>query len=122
MNKKEILFLWDGENWNPNGDMLKDNDPRRDELSDIAEVTDVRIKRTIRDELLKSEPESIFVKEYQFDGNVLDAKNAIRQSIDVTKSEAEIKKAVLEKFLDVRAFGAVIPISGKNEKKSERRR
>ena len=118
MNKKEILFLWDGENWNPNGDMLKDNDPRRDELSDIAEVTDVRIKRTIRDELLKSEPESIFVKEYQFDGNVLDAKNAIRQSIDVTKSEAEIKKAVLEKFLDVRAFGAVIPISGKNEKKA----
>ena len=43
MRKKEILFLWDGENWNPNGDMLKDNAPRRDDETGVAEVTDVRI-------------------------------------------------------------------------------
>lgn len=59
MKKKEILFLWDGENWNPNGDMLRDNAPRFDEISEIAEVTDVRIKRTIRDEIMKNNPDSI---------------------------------------------------------------
>ena len=37
MQKKEILFLWDGENWNPNGDMLKDNAPRCDDETSIAE-------------------------------------------------------------------------------------
>ena len=52
LKKKEILFIWDGENWNPNGDMLKENAPRCDDRTEIAEVTDVRIKRTIRDELL----------------------------------------------------------------------
>ena len=59
IKKKEILFLWDGENWNPNGDMLNDNAPRIDEETGRAEATDVRIKRTIRDELIKKEGEKV---------------------------------------------------------------
>ena len=117
LKKKEILFIWDGENWNPNGDMLKENAPRCDDRTEIAEVTDVRIKRTIRDELLKSDPDSIFVKEYKIGDAVLDAKSAIRQVVDVNKDKAEIEKEVLSKFIDVRAFGAVIPIAGAKDKK-----
>ena len=116
MKKKEILFLWDGENWNPNGDMLRDNAPRFDEISEIAEVTDVRIKRTIRDEILKSDEASIFVKEYKDGDSVMDAKKAIRTRINVDQSEEAIKKDVLAAFIDVRAFGAVIPITGSNDK------
>lgn len=117
MLKKEILFLWDGENWNPNGDMLRENAPRIDEETNIAEATDVRIKRTIRDELMKEDEGQIFIKEYRKDEHVLDCKMAIREnSIDITKSKTEIEQEILSRFLDIRAFGGVLPISDKNEK------
>ena len=92
MQKKEILFLWDGENWNPNGDMLKDNAPRRDDETGVAEVTDVRIKRTIRDEIMKKDEASIFIKEYRIEDALLDAKTAIRQSINISKAKANYKE------------------------------
>ena len=47
----EILFLWDAKMTNPNGDMLNDNAPRYDESDRKAVVSDVRVKRTIRDDL-----------------------------------------------------------------------
>lgn len=116
MLKKEILFLWDGENWNPNGDMLNENAPRIDEETGVAEATDVRIKRTIRDELIKKEgSEIIFVKKYEKDGFVLDGKGAIREVIDIKQTKAEIEKQLLSKFIDLRAFGGVLPISDKDE-------
>lgn len=117
MLKKEVLFLWDGENWNPNGDMLRENTPRIDEETNIAEATDVRIKRTIRDELIKEDENQVFIKEYRKDEHVLDCKMAIRENgIDITKSKGEIEKEILSSFLDIRAFGGVLPISDKNEK------
>ena len=121
MLKKEILFLWDGENWNPNGDMLNSNAPRVDEETGVAEATDVRIKRTIRDELIKSEgADVVFIKEYKRGENILDCKTAIREnSIDITQSKEDLEKEILERFLDIRAFGGVLPISDKKEKKKE---
>ncbi len=122
MLKKEILFLWDGENWNPNGDMLNSNAPRIDEETGRAEATDVRIKRTIRDELMKREgDEVIFIKEYKRDENVLDCKTAIRENkIDIRQSKADLEKEILERFLDIRAFGGVLPISDKDEMKKDK--
>lgn len=121
MLKKEILFLWDGENWNPNGDMLRENAPRIDEETHIAEATDVRIKRTIRDELMREDENQIFIKEYRKDGYILDCKQAIRENnIDITKSKNEIEAEILSRFLDIRAFGGVLPISDKKEKKDNK--
>ena len=120
MQKKEILFLWDGENWNPNGDMLKDNAPRCDDETGIAEVTDVRIKRTIRDEIIKKDEASIFIKEYRIEDALLDAKTAIRQSINIRQSKSELQKEILSKFVDIRAFGGVLPISDKDEMKQDK--
>ena len=51
MNRSEILFLYDIADANPNGDPLDDNKPRLDEENEINLVTDVRLKRTIRDYL-----------------------------------------------------------------------
>ncbi|MCH9739343.1 MAG: type I-B CRISPR-associated protein Cas7/Csh2 [Epsilonproteobacteria bacterium] len=116
MMKKEILFLWDGENWNPNGDMLNDNAPRIDEETGVAEATDVRIKRTIRDELIKKEGgDTIFVKPYLKGNSVLDCKYALRSLIDITQSRGEIETQLLDRFIDLRAFGGVLPISDKKE-------
>ena len=116
MKKKEILFLWDGENFNPNGDMLRNNAPRMDDDTNIAEITDVRIKRTIRDEIMKTDYDSIFIKEYRVDKSVLDAKAALRQVIDVSKDKSEIEREILSKFIDIRAFGGVLPITDKKNK------
>ncbi len=120
--KKEILFLWDGENWNPNGDMLNSNAPRVDEETGVAEATDVRIKRTIRDELIKKEgAEVVFIKPYRRGENVLDCKTAIRENeIDIKQSKVDLEKEILERFLDIRAFGGVLPISDKDEMKKDR--
>ena len=120
--KKEILFLWDGENWNPNGDMLNSNAPRMDEETGVAEASDVRIKRTIRDELIKKEgADVVFIKEYKRDENVLDCKTAIRENeIDIKQSKADLEKEILERFLDIRAFGGVLPISDKEEMKKDK--
>jgi len=122
MLKKEILFLWDGENWNPNGDMLNENAPRIDEETGVAEATDVRIKRTIRDELIKKEgAEVVFIKPYKRDENVLDCKTAIRENqINIKQSKADLEKEILERFLDIRAFGGVLPISDKDEMKKDK--
>lgn len=122
IKKKEILFLWDGENWNPNGDMLNDNAPRIDEETGRAEATDVRIKRTIRDELIKKEgADKVFIKEYKIDENILDCKTAIRQNgINIKQSKADLEKEILSRFLDIRAFGGVLPISDKDEMKKDK--
>ncbi|WP_169975687.1 MULTISPECIES: type I-B CRISPR-associated protein Cas7/Csh2 [unclassified Campylobacter] len=120
MNKKEILFLWDGENFNPNGDMLKENAPRVDDETNIAEVTDVRIKRTIRDEIMKKDENLIFVKEYKKEENILDCKTAIREVINIKQDKAKIESDILSKFIDIRAFGGVLPISDKDEMKKDK--
>jgi len=122
MLKKEILFLWDGENWNPNGDMLNSNAPRIDEETGVAEATDVRIKRTIRDELIKKEgAEVVFIKPYRRGENVLDCKTAIRENeINIRQTKADLEKEILNRFLDIRAFGGVLPISDKDEIKKDK--
>lgn len=103
----EILFLWDGENWNPNGDILNDNAPRFDEVSQKALVSDVRIKRTIRD-YLENLGEEIFVKEAKSSkGDLMDGKARVK---DLTKDAKDKVEALIEKCIDVRAFGGVFPV------------
>ena len=50
--RSELIFLYDIKDSNPNGDPLDSNKPRMDEETSINLVTDVRLKRTIRDYLL----------------------------------------------------------------------
>lgn len=49
-NRSEIVFAYDAEDTNPNGNPLSANDkPRIDETTGTAVVTDVRLKRYLRD-------------------------------------------------------------------------
>ena len=52
-NRSELLFCYDVTDANPNGDPLDANKPRIDEETNINFVTDVRLKRTIRDYLFE---------------------------------------------------------------------
>ena len=62
-NRSEIVFLYDIKDANPNGDPLDENKPRIDEETGINIVTDVRLKRTIRDYLMNFKNEEIFIRE-----------------------------------------------------------
>ncbi len=61
-NRSEIVFLYDVSDANPNGDPLDEDKPRIDTQTDQNIVTDVRLKRTIRDYLRDFKDQSIFIQ------------------------------------------------------------
>lgn len=112
-NRSEILFLYEIENANPNGDPLNENRPRYDAEDHKILVSDVRLKRTIRDYWFEykgyngSNGQDIFVREtsYKKDGNEFVGSG--KQRAELFK---ESKNKVLETCIDVRVFGGVLPI------------
>lgn len=94
INNSEILFLYDAKRCNPNGDMDNENKPRMDWDTGTNLVSDVRLKRYIRDYLEIVKNEKLFVTNK--------AKNA-EERVEQLKEEDE---DVLD-LLGVRLFGAV---------------
>lgn len=108
-NRSELLFLYDIVDNNPNGDPLDSNKPRIDEETAINLVTDVRLKRTIRDYLKDYKGQEIFVKDTKDDkGNIKDGK---ARAADFGKKKEEISDKVLTDCIDVRLFGGTIPLN-----------
>jgi hypothetical protein len=52
-NRSEILFVYDAQDCNPNGNPIGDNRPRRDPDTGQGIITDVRLKRYLRDQLIE---------------------------------------------------------------------
>jgi len=103
--QSEILFLWDAKMTNPNGDILNDNAPRFDEADRKAVVSDVRVKRTIRDDLQTRKNETIFVNNAE---EVIKAETRFNEI--VKQSGLKDKEAFLS-CIDTRLFGGVAPKS-----------
>ncbi len=59
----EVLFLYDAKMTNPNGDMDNENKPRMDYDTDTNLVSDVRLKRYLRDYFETALKKEIFVTE-----------------------------------------------------------
>lgn len=118
-NRSELVFLYDVRNANPNGDP-DENKPRIDEETNINIVTDVRLKRTIRDYLYHykgyngSNEKDIFVREIEYEpGKIQDAKMR-------AKDFDNDPEKILNICIDVRLFGGTIPITiKKKDKKGE---
>lgn len=102
----ELLFVWDAKMTNPNGDMLNDNAPRFDEGDRKAIVSDVRVKRTIRDDLQNRQNESIFVNNAE---TVQSAETRFKEVKEA--SEAKDDKEAFLSCIDNRLFGGVAPKS-----------
>jgi CRISPR-associated protein Csh2 len=113
--RSEIIFIYDISDGNPNGDPLDENKPRIDEETGINLVTDVRLKRTIRDYLYLSKGMEIFVREIAYDdeGRIQDAK--MRAS-----NFGNDDKRILGECIDIRLFGGVIPIKKSKKDKGEK--
>ncbi len=127
MERSEILFLYDISDANPNGDPLDDNKPRLDEETEINLVTDVRLKRTIRDYLKDYKDEEIFIREVRNDeGKLQDAKQRALDYAETQEYESieaakeELRKKITEECIDVRLFGATIPLEVKIEGKTKK--
>jgi CRISPR-associated protein Csh2 len=110
--RREILFIYDVSFGNPNGDPNDSNKPRIDEETGGNLVTDVRLKRTVRDYLLNFEGLEIFVREIgNDDGIIQDAKAR-------AKDFENNPEKILNECIDVRLFGGTIPIETGKKKDS----
>jgi CRISPR-associated protein Cas7/Csd2, subtype I-C/DVULG len=110
-NRYDFVLLFDVKDGNPNGDPDAGNQPRIDPETGEGLVTDVAIKRKIRNYVgLKSEnksPNAIYVRE----GVVLQEqrKDSYQGLKEGEKSSEEKARALMcANFYDVRAFGAVM--------------
>ena len=120
-NRYEFIILFDVENGNPNGDPDAGNLPRIDPESGLGIVTDVCLKRKIRNyvETVKEEGEryKIYIKEdvplncsdklaYEH----LNTDSANVRELKKTHPEVEIKirDFMCRNFFDIRTFGAVM--------------
>lgn len=115
-HKIDFAVLVSVNNANPNGDPLNGNRPRQN-FDGHGEISDVAIKRKIRNRLLDM-GESIFV---QSNDKKVDQFNSLRERAD---SVEELKKAekdknnelfaqlACEEWVDVRSFGQVFAFKG----------
>jgi len=102
LKRSEFLFLYDVKWGNPNGDPNDENKPRYDEITSHALVSDVRLKRTVRD-YLEQKGKTIFIS----------------KSTDIQTSEGRTKTLIgdskdplndiLDKAIDIRLFGGMLP-------------
>ena len=121
--KIDFAVIFSVKNANPNGDPLNGNRPRTD-YEGFGEITDVCLKRKIRDRLLES-GEQIFV---QSDANKIDGMPSLKERAisnehglgkDIfnpkkTSSEDTARQAN-KKWFDVRSFGQLFAFKSENK-------
>jgi len=108
-NRSEILFLYDVRDANPNGDPLDENKPRIDEETGVNLVTDVRLKRTIRDYLYDFRNMEVFVRGTRDSKGDLRTKEERLGDLNVSSGDE-----LLERCVDIRLFGATAAIKKKS--------
>lgn len=115
-NRYEFVLLYDVENGNPNGDPDAGNMPRIDPETGYGIVTDVCLKRKVRNyaELVKGDSSGyrIYVKEgTPLNQNHVEAYVAIGLKTKDKASATQLNEArqwMCANFFDVRTFGAVM--------------
>lgn len=117
----DILYLYDAKLTNPNGDPDEENKPRMDEATGRNLVSDVRLKRYLRDFWLNSEHD-IWVRK-KADGGTTSAKERMKVLLEAFNNESDsslkdkdargstaFKDWLLDHLMDVRLFGATMPM------------
>ena len=110
-NRYDFVFLYDVKDGNPNGDPDFDNQPRIDFETREGLVSDVCIKRKVRNYIqLKVEAGELDVTKYDIfirQGNVLN--DIINKGKDEAKGdEKKGRMAMCDNYFDIRTFGAVM--------------
>jgi CRISPR-associated protein Csh2 len=109
--RSEILFIYDVTDANPNGD-VDENKPRIDEETGYNIVTDVRLKRTIRDYLHDFKEQEIFVREER------DNEGALKTKEDIYETYGSPDE-VIKRCIDIRLFGGTFALKKRDDKKKK---
>lgn len=126
-HKIDFAVIFSVKGANPNGDPLNGNRPRTN-YDGLGELSDVCIKRKIRNRLMEMKNENdgykynIFV---QSDDNRLDDYRSLRSRAEgelKNKPEAQkdYREEACKKWIDVRAFGQVFAYKGKKSEKPKK--
>lgn len=117
-NRYDFLFLFDAQDANPNGDPDAGNLPRIDVESGQGLVTDVCLKRKIRNFIAMTSGGADGKRIYFTDGSVLnDLQQKAHDAIGIPSAESKAPKNgkkdkatawMCEHYFDVRTFGAVM--------------
>lgn len=118
-NRSEIVFLTDAQDCNPNGNPLGENRPRVDPQTNRGIVTDVRLKRYLRDQLI-DDGHTVFVRKTEDGTSTSRAQLALNALGDIdSEEELDAIEDVHEEFLDcavdVRYFGATLSFNADEE-------
>ncbi len=124
-NKIDFALVFSVRNANPNGDPLDGNRPRTT-YDGFGEVSDVCLKRKIRNRLL-DEGEQIFVQsddrrsdEYRSLKDRADSSDELREvAKDKSKTKQDYADKACEIWYDVRAFGQVFSFKKDKDKEEE---
>lgn len=120
-NRIDFVYIFDVQDGNPNGDPDAGNLPRVDAETGKGLVTDVCLKRKVRNyvQVAKelSEGYDIFIKEKAVLDNLVEK---VYDFSEVSSAPKEDKKRIAKKvmcrhYYDIRTFGAVIATSGKQD-------
>ncbi len=118
MNRYDFVFIFDAKNANPNGDPDAGNMPRIDPETGLGLITDVCLKRKIRNYVQLKYRDGQGHRIYFKDGVVLNNQNAEAYSAigekpsdklpkEVAKAQA-LTRFMCDNFFDIRTFGAVM--------------
>lgn len=118
-NRYEFVALFDVENGNPNGDPDAGNMPRIDVEAGYGIVTDVCLKRKIRNYVETKKEDEDGYKIYIKQGVALNAKHKEAyesQGIKASKDKPDLnaKAFMCKNYFDVRTFGAVMTTGDHN--------
>lgn len=118
-NRIDFVYIFDVQDGNPNGDPDAGNLPRMDAETGMGLVTDVCIKRKVRNyvQVTKGciDGYDIFIKEKAVLNTLIDAaheEEKVKQAAEKDKT-AEARTVMCKKYYDIRTFGAVMS-TGKN--------
>jgi len=118
-NRIDFVYLFDVQDGNPNGDPDAGNLPRVDAETGMGLVTDVCLKRKVRNYVQTAKGSGlnfdIFVKEKAVLDNLVNEIYETDAVKHAEKSEQKdtAKKALCDKYYDIRTFGAVIATKDK---------
>lgn len=123
-NRYDLVFLFDVTNGNPNGDPDAGNLPRMDPETNVGLVSDVSLKRKVRNYTEIARGDRPGYRIYVQEGSILNEKHreaykAVRNGNDKVGKEKSLNpqndeeakaltKFMCDNFFDVRTFGAVM--------------
>lgn len=128
----DFVYFFDVQDGNPNGDPDAGNLPRVDAETGMGLVTDVCLKRKVRNYIQLTRPQkdienpeapwAIFVREKAILNRAIvsawdeaNKNKTLKTAEEKRKAEDSTRQRMCEKFYDIRAFGAVLATSDKEK-------